>query len=743
MKKAIAIIIVILLVAGWSFSIFGLNIGDTALAPIKDRVKLGLDLKGGVYVVLEAQTDLKGTELKKLMQQTQEVIARRVNAMGLSEPNVTIEGSKRIRVELPGASNAEEAIQQIGKTAQLQFVKPDGTVILTGSEVKDSGIELNQQDADGSYAVTLKFNSKGAQAFKNATKELAALPESYITLNNGQQISNKAIMIVLDGEIISAPRVSAEIPNGQAIITGGFTDTEAANLSALIRGGALPVNLKEVETSVVGPTLGIDALKTSIVAGFIGIALIAAFMIFFYRMLGLIASLALALYVLLLVWIIVAFNAVLTLPGIAGLILSIGMAIDADVIIFSRIRDEVRNEKTIRVAVKSGFNRAMATVLDSNITTIIAALVLYQYGSGPVKGFAAILMIGVVLSMLTAVLITQMLLASIVDTPLLNKKQYLGLKENNERESKLMKLSVIDNRKIMYLISVAVIVASLGFGAVRGFNYGIDFTGGTMIQINMEKEVPVNEIREIIKKHGIEADIVYAGQNNEQIQIKTVQALDSNARTALFDDFFAKYKLTQKNIIQIEQFGPSVGDELKKNAFMGVLLASLFMMVYIAFRFEFKFATGAIVALFHDILVMIAFYALFRIPINSPFIAAVLTILGYSINDTIVVFDRIRENLKTMSKVKTNEMVDISVNQVLGRSVNTSFMTILAIVALYIMGVETIKNFTLPLLVGIISGTYSSIFVASTLWYDLNRLMGDKPRYQGKKKNRKPVRLFK
>lgn len=305
-----------------------------------------------------------------------------------------------------------------------------------------------------------------------------------------------------------------------------------------------------------------------------------------------------------------------------------------------------------------------------------------------------------------------------------------------------MHLEIIKNRRILYIISVAIVIVGMGVGLIKGFNYGIDFTGGTMIQIEMGKQVPVTEIRQIIHNHKIDADIVYAGKSNDQIQIKTVQALTSETRTALFNDLFSKYGLTQKNVIAIEQFGPSVGSELKKNAFMGALWASLFMLVYICIRFEFKFAVGAIVALLHDILVMVSFYALFGIPINSPFIAAVLTILGYSINDTIVVFDRIRENLRT-TKLKTDELVDVSVNQVLGRSINTSLMTVLAILALYFMGPETIKNFTLPLIIGIISGTYSSIFVASTLWYDLARIMGDKPRYQGKKKSYKPVRLFK
>lgn len=429
MKKAISIILVILLIAAWTLSIFGMKMDGKQVGRIKDNVKLGLDLKGGVYVVLEAQTNLKGAQLKKLMDQTQEVIERRVNAMGMSEPVVTIEGEKKIRVELPGAKNAEEAVKQIGKTAQLKFVTADGRVILTGSEVKDAGTELDQKSTNGGgYAVTLKFNSKGAKSFADITRELATAPVKMMNFS-GQQYPSNTIFIILDNQIISYPTVSVEIPNGEAIITGRFTSDEATNLAALIRGGSLPVNLKEVETSLVGPTLGMDALTTSILAGIIGIVLIMVFMTGFYRVLGLIANVALALYVLLLIWIIIAFHAVLTLPGIAGLILSIGMAVDSNVIIFSRIRDEVNNDKTIRVSVKSGFHRAIATVLDSHMTTIIAAIVLYEFGSGSVKGFAATLMIGIILSLFTAVAVTQMLLTTFADSKLLSKKKYLGLKE--------------------------------------------------------------------------------------------------------------------------------------------------------------------------------------------------------------------------------------------------------------------------------------------------------------------------
>ncbi len=403
MKKALAVILSILILFGWYVTLAGIG----PFAPIKDQMKFGLDLSGGVYVVMEAQTKETGDELKKLMTQTQAVIEKRVNQLGLSEPVVTIEGQNRIRVELPGAENATDAIKAIGKTAQLQFVKADNSVVLDGSQVKDAGIEQDKEN--GGFAIGLKFNNQGAEAFKQATSDIVSgtVKSAY------EQYPDNTIMIILDGQVISAPLVHDVIPNGQAIITGGtggFSEDEATNLSALIRGGALPVELKEVQTSVIGPTIGLDALNMSVVAGIIGIALIFILMLVMYRVMGVAANMALLLYILIVFWTLVVMGWVLTLPGIAGIILSIGMAVDANVIIFARVKEEILNGKTIRVAVASGYKRALSTIIDSQLTTIIAGVVLYQLGSGPVKGFAMTLMIGIIASIFTAVVVTQLYL---------------------------------------------------------------------------------------------------------------------------------------------------------------------------------------------------------------------------------------------------------------------------------------------------------------------------------------------
>ena len=416
-KNAVIMLLIIgIITVGAVAGIQGLEVGGVKVEPFSQSMKLGLDLKGGVFVVLEAQTDVSGNDLDKLMNQTKEVIERRVNAMGLTEPNIMREGDKRIRIELPGVKNAQEAIEAVGRVAQLQFMKFDGEVILTGDQVKNAEVVFETQKGN-MPSVSLEFNSEGAKAFAAATKEAAAA--SYGSDEN-------IIAIVLDNEIISAPRVENEIPNGKAIITGNFTVDEASQLAALIRGGALPVSLMEVQTSAIGPTLGMDSLVKSIYAGAIGIVLVFLFMIIYYRIPGLIASIALVIYILILLWIMVGFGAVLTLPGVAGLILSIGMAVDANVIIFERIKEEIKNGKSLRAAVDSGFSRALRTILDSNITTLIAGIVLYQFGTGPIKGFAVTLMIGIAASMFTAIVITKLLLKLFININIFKDTKLYG-----------------------------------------------------------------------------------------------------------------------------------------------------------------------------------------------------------------------------------------------------------------------------------------------------------------------------
>ncbi len=728
MKKLLALIVIVVTLFGWYVTVFGIG----SMGSIKDQMKFGLDINGGVNVLMEAETDATGAELKSLMEQTQAVIENRVNQMGLSEPVVTIEGEKRIRIELPGAEDAKEAIDTIGKTAQLQFVLADGTVVLDGSDIKNASITSDSEH--GGYAVSLEFTSEGTDAFADATR--TALSGSVTPMSDG--LSSSMILIVLDDEIISSPVVQSVITNGNAVITagssGGFPQDEATNLAALIRGGALPVSLTQVSTTVQTATIGENALEMSVIAGLIGLILVFAVMLIGYQMMGLAACVALALYVVLDLWVMVLLNAVLTLPGIAGIILSIGMAVDANVVIFTRIREEIANGKSVRVSIGSGFKRAMSTVLDSQITTIIAALVLYMVGTSSVKGFALTLMIGIVLSIFTAVVVTQLFMDILGESKKFSQKKFYGMRDDNTAKFALKKqFYFVKHRKIFYSISVAIIVIGLVVGGVRGFNMGIDFTGGTMMQIDFGQQVESSEIEDVLKEYDInDAQIIFSGDAKEEAIIKTTVALDSDDRDAVVNSLVEAFGITEDDVLEVNHFGPSVGNELKANAIKAVLIAALGMLIYVAIRFEWKFGVAAVAGVFHDVLIVLAFYGLLHITINNPFIAGILTVVGYSINDTIVVFDRIRENLGIMKRGHMEELIDASINQTLSRSIMTSFTTLLVMIPMIALAGSSIREFIIPLFIGVIAGCASSIFTCSQLYFDLTRLTSGS-KYQGKK----------
>lgn len=711
LKRVLAVLVILLTAFGWYVTIFGLG---SVMEPTKDKIKLGLDIKGGVYVVMEAQTDVTGEELTSLMNQTQAVIEERVNQMGLAEPVVTVEGQKRIRVELPGAEDAEEAIEQIGKTAQLQFALADGTIVLDGSNVKDATTGTAE---DGGYAVNLQFDSEGADKFADATSKAyeGSVTSSY------EGVQNNAIMILLDDQIISAPGVrSGPITGGSCEISGSFTQEEAKNLAALIRGGALPVELVEVTSSVQTAKIGYNALEQSIFAGFIGIALIFIIMLIGYRAMGIAADIGLLLYVVIVLNIMALMGSVLTLPGIAGIILSIGMAVDANVIIFSRIREEIIAGKSIRSAVQTGFKRAMSTVVDSQVTTFIAAIILYQIGTSTVKGFAWTLMIGILVSLFTAVLITRLYMSILADSKIFNKKGFYGIKADNTATFQVNReLHFVKYRKIFFGVSIGIMVIGLAFGVIRGLNYGIDFTGGTMLQVDMGKQVAAADVEKSIKEYKLSPEIIYSGEGNKEVVIRTMKALDSDQRAEVLKTMQEDFGFEDDDVIAQELFGPSVGKELRNNAIKAVLLSALCMLIYIRLRFsEWKFGGAALLGVLNDVLLVIAFYAIFNVQVNNPFIAGILTVVGYSINDTIVVFDRIRENLKYSRRGGTEELIDRSITQTLGRSLMTSFTTLIVMIPLFVMTGSAIRQFTLPLMVGVLVGAASSITICSPLYYE-------------------------
>ena len=721
MKKFAAILVVIVMIAGWILSVGPFNLGD--------RISLGLDMIGGVSVVLEAQTDYTGQELKATMEQVQAVMERRVNELGLSEPTLAIENENRIRIELPGAEDAQQAIEVIGRTAQLTFRTADDKVILDGSHVKSASSSVYQgveTQLMGTYTVNLEFDNEGAKAFTQATQDIM---DGKI-VSNGEFMSNQ-ILIYLDDQLVSDPAVTYVITSSSCLITGRFSSQEAANIAALIRGGSLPVGLEEVQTEIVGPTLGIDAARTSLIAGAIGIALIFIIMVVFYKVMGVVADIALGIYILLVAWIMVMFHAVLTLPGIAGIILSIGMAVDSNVIIFSRIREEIALGKSIRVAVQSGFKRALGTIIDSQVTTVIAAVILFEFGTGSVRGFAMTLLIGIVVSIFTAVVISQMLLNVIAENRKLGTEKNFIARKGKDADKK--ELPFLDLRKKFMIGAAAIIVLGIAIGLIRGYNLGIDFTGGTMLQLNMGKQVEMSDVQKVLRGHGVEADLQFAGENNEKIIIKTTTVIDNEAREAIYSELRSACGATSAEDNFVDSaglIGPSVGSELKKNALKACAIAAVAMLVYIAIRFEWRFGIASILALAHDMLMLFALYGIFHIQMNSPFIAGLLIVLGYSINDTIVIFDRIRENLGGPNKRRLEYTVNTSINQCIGRSIMTSLTTIVSIIPLIIMGGTTIREFALPLIAGVLFGTVSSLCLASGFYYDICRLT-KKNRYKG------------
>lgn len=723
LRKLLAILVLIAIFAGG----YGMLHGIGGSKPVKDKIKMGLDIQGGVYVVIEAQDVGKynSKELRELMEQTQAVITKRVDAMGIANPNVTVEGTKRIRVELPGAKDADEAIKQIGKTAQLKFSLADNSFVMDGSHIKDASMGTNQQQ--GGFVVNLKFDKEGAKAFEDATGKAS----SGKVKSANKNILNNAVVITLDNQVISAPKADKKIVGDSCEISGGFSKEEATNLAALIRGGSLPVEMKEIRSSTQAAKIGVDALDKSVKAGIIGVLIIFLIMLIGYRVMGIAADIALTLYILLVLFIMAMFGSVLTLPGVAGIIVAIGMAVDSNVIIFTRIKEEILEGRTVRAAVQSGFKRAIGTVIDSQITTLIAAVILYQVGSSSVKGFAFTLLLGIMVSIFTAVVVTQVYLRIFSQFRKFSDPKFYGIKADGTASFQLKKqFSFIKNRKRFYAISLAIIILGAGFVVFRGFNFGIDFTGGTMFQIDFGKHVSEEQLDKVLKKENLKYEITYSGKDNREAIIRTTEALDTKERAAVVKSLQKEFKFNNKAVMATELFGPSIGKELTRGAFKALLLAAVGMLIYIRLRFrKWKFGAASILGVVHDTFILLSFYAIFSVPVNNAFIAAILTVVGYSINDTIVIFDRIRENNRFMRKGGVAEIIDVSINQTISRSLMTSFTTLVVLIALLIMGSPALREFVLPLMVGIIAGTYSSIFLCSPLYYQLS-MIGSKSQYE-------------
>ena len=696
------------------------------------KIKLGLDLAGGVSITYQtvqqnpSDEDMADT-IYKLQQRVQNYS---------TEAEVYREGGNRINIDIPGVSDANAILDELGKPGSLLFVDPQGQTVLTGDQVATAKAGIIDNNGKSEYVVSLTFTDEGSKAFAEATAKLI-----------GQRIA-----IIYDNVVYSNPTVQTAITGGNAQITGMTSYDEAKNLASTIRIGSLSLELEELRSNVVGAKLGQTAISTSMKAAVVGFVVLAAFMIGVFLLPGAASVIALALYIILEILLLSAFEITLTLPGIAGIILSIGMAVDANVIIFTRIKEEIALGKSVYESINSGFKKALSAIIDGNVTTLIAAAVLYVRGSGTVKGFAQTLALGIILSMFTALFVTKFILKAFYNVGLDDVKFY-GKKP--DRES----INFVGMRKITLSVAAVVLIIGVIFAGVNKsqiggfFNYGLDFKGGTSTNVTFNKDYSLEEIsKEIVPV--VESVTGEAGTQTQKVQgtnqviIKT-RSLSLDEREKLNKALADKFGVDAEKITA-ESISGAVSSEMKKDAVVATVLATILMLIYIWIRFrDFSFAAGSILALLHDVFIVISCYAIFRWSVGSTFIACILTILGYSINATIVIFDRIRENKAILSKsTAKEELINKSVTETLTRSIYSSLTTFITIFILFLMGVPSIREFALPIMVGIVAGTYSSVFLSSVFWYLLSnkfdkKIEEKKAENAKKKKKTKKVEINK
>ena len=703
-NKAIGVVVAIALFFGLLVYTAAIGFGPTGTGAAKN-ITLGLDLSGGVSITYEAVGDTAPSA--EDMSDTIYKLQQRVEDYS-TEAQVYQEGDNRINIEIPGVSDANAILEELGKPGSLEFQLEDGTVVVDGSQVISAEAGVQQDELkNNENVVQLSFNSEGAAAFAEATENNIGNP----------------IYIVYDGEIISAPTVQSAITDGSAVITGMGSADEAEKLASSIRIGSLSLELRELRSNVVGAQLGERAISTSLKAGAIGLVLVCIFMMIVYLLPGVVASISLLLYTALMLVMLNAFDITLTLPGIAGIILGIGMAVDANVIIYARIREEIAAGRSVKGAIDTGFKKAMSAILDGNITTLIAAIVLGMMGSGSVKGFAYTLAMSIILSMFSALVISRLLTNALFALGFKDEKYY-----GKARETKT--INFLGHKKVFFAVSIVLIlvgpVSMLIFNQSTGkaLNYSLEFMGGTSTSVAFNEDFSIEEIDEKVKPvvqevtgdANIQATKV-TGSNEVIIKTRELSLDERNELNSKLAENFGVDETT----ITAESISSTVSNEMRKDAFVAVIVAAILMLLYIWLRFkDIRFGASAVLALMHDVLIVLAFYAVSRISVGNTFIACMLTIVGYSINATIVIFDRIRENLST-SKKKSDEavaeVVNLSITQTLTRSIYTSLTTFVTVAVLFILGVASIREFAAPLMVGIVVGGYSSVCVTGALWY--------------------------
>ena len=744
-KAIITLLIFILLLGGFGYTAaVGIGADGSGSAA---SINLGLDLEGGVSITYQVvgEEDPSTEDMNDTIYKLQ----KRVEGYS-TEAVVYQEGTDRINIEIPGVSDANAILEELGKPGSLYFIaehdsegnlnyepvgmddsgeliytmyktidelEADGSIKLVGADVKNAqAASVTDSMQNSQFVISLTMTEEGTAKFAEATTS---------ALQKGESIG-----IYYDGRIISAPSVNAAITDGEAQITGSFTYEKAQQLASTIRIGGLKLELEELHSKIVGAQLGEEAISTSIMAAAVGFAVIVVFMRAIYYVSGAAASLALALYVELNIILLDAFEITLTLPGIAGIILSIGMAVDANVIIFARIREEIAKGKTVKSAIDTGYKKATSAIVDGNVTTLIAAAVLGLLGSGTIKGFAATLALGIVLSMFTAMVITRLLMKSFYAVGIRDVKWY-----GKAKEAKTVDFTA--KRKIFFGISIAAILAGFVFMGINKsktggiLNYSLEFVGGTSTNVTFNADMPLGDIdaqvvpliEEITGDGNVQTQKI---EGTSEVIFKT-RSLTTQERETFKNVMVENFEADAEKITT-ETISSTISSEMKSDAILAVVIATLCMLVYIWFRFkDIRFGASSVAALIHDVLVVLAFYAIVKVSVGTTFIACMLTIVGYSINATIVIFDRIRENMHTIGKGESLEtMVNESITQTLSRSIFTSMTTFVMVAALYAFGVSSVKEFALHLMAGILCGTYSSVCITGALWLVLRKIFPQK-----------------
>ncbi|TCJ02397.1 protein translocase subunit SecDF [Cytobacillus praedii] len=711
--------------------LIGSLIGTTTNG-ITKNIKLGLDLQGGFEVLYKVST-LDGKKVDKAtLASTAKALEKRINVLGVSEPSIQIEGQDRIRVQLAGVTDQNKAREMLSTQANLSFRDVNDVKLMDGSDLAEGGAKQTF-DENGNPSVSLKLTS--ASKFKDVTQKIVNMgaPNNLLViwLDFEEGNSFKAEAAKENPAYLSAPQVSQVFNQDTVSITGSFTMEEATTLADLLNAGSLPVKLDEVYSTSVGAQFGEQALQKTVLGGIVGIAIIYLFMLIFYRFPGLIATITLSIYIFLILLIFDWMNAVLTLPAIAALVLGVGMAVDANIITYERIKEEIKVGRTVKSAFNAGNQNSFASIFDANITTLLAAGVLFVYGTSSIKGFGTMLIISILVSFLTAVYGSRLLLGLWVNSNLFNKKPgWFGVKKSEIRNISenvdthdlptiYDKIDFVKTRKIYYFISGALMALGIVLVSVFGLNLGIDFSSGTRIDIQASHALTKEEVKSELLKLDIDTDNIVISGDEKNIGVARLKGVLAKEEIATLKTEFHKIYGSDPTVSTVSS---TVGKELAKNGIKSLIIAAIGIIIYVSIRFEMKMAVPAVVALLHDAFLIVVFFSITRLEVDVTFIAAILTVIGYSINDTIVTFDRMRENMQKKKRLKTKEdiadVVNRALRQVMTRSINTVLTVIIAILGLLIFGSESIRNFSIALLVGTIVGVYSSIFLAAQWWYD-------------------------